>query len=190
MTRNSAAVEVDFASLEAVFVMDIDVLERFGVSEESIGILKKLECSKVEQLVAVVSNVSIADFVSVEQLAIILQLTDMLRIIHMQLVFFGKRISRDVLLLEAHLASSSPSPSPAPTVSLHGEGHCRPCAWFHHEGGCKHSTTCHFCHECPPGELKRRKKEKKALMQKLSQLPLLSASIDSTNSASSPFTLP
>jgi len=53
-----------------------------------------------------------------------------------------------------------------PLLSLgsaaHAEGTCRPCAWFYKEGGsgCQNGYNCRYCHACPPGELKRRKKDK------------------------------
>jgi hypothetical protein len=37
---------------------------------------------------------------------------------------------------------------------------CKPCAWFHHARGCQRGDSCEFCHLCPPGEIKRRKKDK------------------------------
>ena len=37
---------------------------------------------------------------------------------------------------------------------------CKPCAWFHHARGCQRGDNCEFCHLCPPGEIKRRKKDK------------------------------
>merc|ERR1711972_659288 len=43
----------------------------------------------------------------------------------------------------------------------HGLGWCKPCA-FVHRGGCENGTNCVFCHLCPPGEKKHRKKEMKA----------------------------
>ena len=43
---------------------------------------------------------------------------------------------------------------------------CNPCAFLHKDPrGCLHGVTCKFCHLCPPGELKRRKKEKVARMR-------------------------
>jgi len=43
----------------------------------------------------------------------------------------------------------------------HAQGQCRPCAWIHKDaGGCRNGTSCSYCHLCPPGELKRRKREK------------------------------
>jgi len=47
----------------------------------------------------------------------------------------------------------------------HFLGTCRPCAWFHHANGCQHKEECAFCHLCPPGEIKRRKKFKYQLLK-------------------------
>jgi hypothetical protein len=42
-----------------------------------------------------------------------------------------------------------------------GSGKCSPCAFLHKDPrGCLHGKNCNFCHLCPPGELRRRKKEK------------------------------
>jgi len=43
----------------------------------------------------------------------------------------------------------------------HRLGTCRPCA-FYHTKGCGNGVNCTFCHLCPPGEKKRRQKEKAA----------------------------
>lgn len=50
----------------------------------------------------------------------------------------------------------------------HIKGDCRPCAYFVHKGdGCRWGEECRFCHLCPPGNLKKKKKEKvKALKQR------------------------
>jgi hypothetical protein len=45
--------------------------------------------------------------------------------------------------------------------ALHGTGQCQPCAWFWKPGrGCQSGETCGYCHLCPEGELKSRKKAK------------------------------
>jgi hypothetical protein len=49
---------------------------------------------------------------------------------------------------------------------LHKAQLCKPCAWFHHPKGCQRASACEFCHMCPPGEIKRRKKEKTMLIRK------------------------
>eukprot|EP00930_Biecheleria_cincta_P039501 TRINITY_DN27151_c0_g1_i1.p1 TRINITY_DN27151_c0_g1~~TRINITY_DN27151_c0_g1_i1.p1 ORF type:complete len:509 (-),score=51.75 TRINITY_DN27151_c0_g1_i1:115-1641(-) len=43
-----------------------------------------------------------------------------------------------------------------------GQPACRPCAWFYKESGCLKASSCRFCHLCPRGDLKQRKKNKVA----------------------------
>mmetsp|Transcript_73743 Transcript_73743/g.171011 ORF Transcript_73743/g.171011 Transcript_73743/m.171011 type:complete len:246 (-) Transcript_73743:432-1169(-) len=43
----------------------------------------------------------------------------------------------------------------------HWLGSCKPCA-FVHKGVCASGVNCRFCHLCPPGEKKKRKRERKA----------------------------
>jgi len=45
---------------------------------------------------------------------------------------------------------------------------CNPCAHFHSANGCRKGSQCHYCHECPPGELKRRQKAKRRALQQAS----------------------
>lgn len=58
----------------------------------------------------------------------------------------------------------------------HGTGQCRPCAWLHKSAeGCRHGENCEYCHLCPPGEIKRRKRDKlvsRALEARQKQLHL------------------
>ena len=49
---------------------------------------------------------------------------------------------------------------------LHQHGRCSPCAWFHKKAGCRHGSSCAYCHTCPPGFVKQRRK---ALKQFLAQ---------------------
>merc|ERR1719405_439719 len=49
---------------------------------------------------------------------------------------------------------------------LHRAKLCKPCAWFHHPKGCQRGVRCEFCHCCPAGEIKRRKREKTMLIRK------------------------
>jgi len=37
---------------------------------------------------------------------------------------------------------------------------CQPCAWFYKPSGCLNAQACRYCHLCPQGELKTRKKDK------------------------------
>jgi len=54
---------------------------------------------------------------------------------------------------------------PSQGSKLHGSGACRPCAWFYKPGSCENSADCKYCHICPQGELKTRKKSKNAIMR-------------------------
>lgn len=42
---------------------------------------------------------------------------------------------------------------------------CRPCAWLYKPSGCKNGEQCHYCHTCPDGEIKLRKKLKVACLR-------------------------
>ncbi|CAE8585600.1 unnamed protein product, partial [Polarella glacialis] len=66
----------------------------------------------------------------------------------------------------------SPSNSAASLPSKGSANHgldtgiaCRPCAWFWKEQGCQNDKDCGYCHLCPEGELKCRKKSKVAAMR-------------------------
>lgn len=48
---------------------------------------------------------------------------------------------------------------------FHGTGKCRPCAWFWKQQGCQNAQDCGYCHICPEGELRSRKKSKVAAMR-------------------------
>lgn len=49
----------------------------------------------------------------------------------------------------------------------HGQGNCRPCAWFWKAGGCENGAECRHCHLCPEDEIKRRRQVKVAERKKL-----------------------
>ncbi|CAE7472296.1 GekBS024P [Symbiodinium natans] len=49
--------------------------------------------------------------------------------------------------------------------NFHGNGNCRPCAWFWKPTGCLNGEECRHCHMCPPGEVKNRKKNKLAMLR-------------------------
>lgn len=42
----------------------------------------------------------------------------------------------------------------------HFAGTCQPCAYYYKPDSCKWGAKCDFCHLCPDGEIKARKKEK------------------------------
>jgi len=51
-------------------------------------------------------------------------------------------------------------PLKTPGGTLHDTGNCNPCAWYWKARGCASGVDCDYCHLCPEGELKRRKKLK------------------------------
>jgi hypothetical protein len=91
-------------------------------------------------------------------------------------IHFNQRpASLDIAMDQKPVAQSCP-PALAVPVNLppgvpslgsvhHAGGECLPCAWHHGPNGCWHGTTCIFCHICPSGEIKRRKKIKRKLMR-------------------------
>lgn len=67
----------------------------------------------------------------------------------------------------------------------HIHGDCRPCAYFVNKGdGCRWGGNCKFCHLCPPGALKKKKREKvKALKERDYFLKLASMQGDDSDAA-------
>eukprot|EP00929_Paragymnodinium_shiwhaense_P047895 TRINITY_DN2429_c0_g2_i1.p1 TRINITY_DN2429_c0_g2~~TRINITY_DN2429_c0_g2_i1.p1 ORF type:complete len:380 (-),score=94.42 TRINITY_DN2429_c0_g2_i1:253-1392(-) len=65
------------------------------------------------------------------------------------------------------LGSDEPLPAHLPSrgSSTHGSGKCRPCAWFWKPQKCLNARECGYCHLCPEGELKARKKTKVTAMR-------------------------
>lgn len=47
----------------------------------------------------------------------------------------------------------------------HASGGCNPCAWVWKAGGCQSGHLCSYCHLCPEGELKSRKKSKLLMLR-------------------------
>ena len=48
---------------------------------------------------------------------------------------------------------------------LHQSGQCLPCAHFFKSRGCSLASACNFCHQCPEGEQKMRRKVKDAQLR-------------------------
>jgi len=44
--------------------------------------------------------------------------------------------------------------------AMHFAGDCKPCAWRWKTGGCANKLSCRFCHICPDGALKKRRRAK------------------------------
>jgi len=94
-----------------------------------------------------------------QQEAVIRQQQSQLHFMQMQLM--QQQHHLQLLAGAPMLARQAP---PTKGSALHGTGSCKPCAWHWKPGGCEAGASCSFCHLCPPGEIKMRKKIKVALM--------------------------
>merc|ERR1711972_330865 len=76
-----------------------------------------------------------------------------------------------ILLLAEALAEPELGSPEKPTVGSvgHNSGTCKPCA-FYHTKGCGNGVECGFCHLCPPGEKKRRQKDKFASQREMHRM--------------------
>jgi hypothetical protein len=72
-------------------------------------------------------------------------------------------LSCDALEFQGSLYSELPSVGSA----AHFQGWCKPCAFAYE--GCVNGKACEFCHVCPPGELKARKRAKLAQRRKMNR---------------------
>mmetsp|Transcript_39409 Transcript_39409/g.117994 ORF Transcript_39409/g.117994 Transcript_39409/m.117994 type:complete len:458 (-) Transcript_39409:94-1467(-) len=55
-----------------------------------------------------------------------------------------------------------PEGLPSRGSALHDLGECNPCAWFWKAVGCHNGRDCAFCHACPQGAAKARKKSRRS----------------------------
>merc|ERR1712113_22125 len=62
--------------------------------------------------------------------------------------------------VEQPISGTVSGPLSTPGSVEHGTGKCSPCAWYWKARGCASGVQCDYCHLCPEGELKRRKKIK------------------------------
>lgn len=90
-------------------------------------------------------------------------------------------------------AGKSPGSGPSLGSNVHGtvlpdgQPACQPCAWFYKESGCLNSAACRYCHLCPQGELKSRKKLKIARLRASDAAAVAAAAGDSpTNAGGTP----
>jgi len=54
---------------------------------------------------------------------------------------------------------------PSCGAALHGGQRCTACAWFWKPQGCANGQDCPYCHLCPQGEIRRRRKIKNAALR-------------------------
>jgi len=57
---------------------------------------------------------------------------------------------------------------------LHCSGQCQPCGFFHTKG-CSNGARCEFCHLCTPGEVKKRRREKREQFRAAREAAVLAA---------------
>lgn len=56
-------------------------------------------------------------------------------------------------------------------IEAHSRGQCTPCNYFLYKtDGCRQGSQCAFCHICPKGEIKKRKKDKLKQLRKAGML--------------------
>jgi hypothetical protein len=73
---------------------------------------------------------------------------------------FGARAAASPTAQPVSLAPPSLGSAEHGKIGPDGQPVCMPCAWFYKDNGCKNGQTCRYCHLCPNGELKNRKKMK------------------------------
>eukprot|EP00445_Apocalathium_hangoei_P058715 CAMPEP_0204097478 /NCGR_PEP_ID=MMETSP0360-20130528/192462_1 /ASSEMBLY_ACC=CAM_ASM_000342 /TAXON_ID=268821 /ORGANISM="Scrippsiella Hangoei, Strain SHTV-5" /LENGTH=611 /DNA_ID=CAMNT_0051046827 /DNA_START=55 /DNA_END=1890 /DNA_ORIENTATION=+ len=79
----------------------------------------------------------------------------------------------------------APPGTPSHGSTLHKVGNCWPCAQFWQASGCPNDSACGYCHLCPEGEMKLRKRSKKAMMR----LGLCTPKVDSEAQRDTPNTI-
>lgn len=79
----------------------------------------------------------------------------------------GRQLMMEAVDEEEKQSAQGPN-TPLPSVgsALHASGKCQPCAWFHNPRKCSNGARCEYCHLCPSGELKARKKAKVAALKR------------------------
>eukprot|EP00445_Apocalathium_hangoei_P037666 CAMPEP_0203944448 /NCGR_PEP_ID=MMETSP0359-20131031/80204_1 /ASSEMBLY_ACC=CAM_ASM_000338 /TAXON_ID=268821 /ORGANISM="Scrippsiella Hangoei, Strain SHTV-5" /LENGTH=513 /DNA_ID=CAMNT_0050875469 /DNA_START=23 /DNA_END=1564 /DNA_ORIENTATION=- len=75
-----------------------------------------------------------------------------------------------------------PPGTPSHGSTLHNMGNCWPCSQFWKASGCPNDSACGYCHLCPEGEMKLRKRSRKAMMR----LGLCSPKVDSAAQRDTP----
>jgi hypothetical protein len=195
--------------LSAVVEMSVDLLASFGVSLKTIDTLQAMNIKTIEEIAVL----NVGDFPSTEfnDSAKLIQLIsdvraictekmlkattqkDVLPVLQVKNTFLqfspGKQINNHQAMKSCPVPSI-PSTHSSIISSDHAQGACKPCAWYHHPGGCKNGSSCGFCHQCPPGELKRRKKEKETLLKLFRSPKKKSGNFDSKHQSNQQQTSP
>lgn len=80
----------------------------------------------------------------------------------------SSKLSEDILkpAVQEKLASPARGKTPYPEhEEKHFSGKCQPCVYFFKPDSCRWGVECDFCHLCPEGEIRKRKKEKMRAMR-------------------------
>lgn len=77
----------------------------------------------------------------------------------------GRQLFSEAMAVNTYENVPLPADVPSAGSALHGTGRCSPCAWFWKPRGCNSHGECSYCHLCPEGELKSRKKAKVAAIR-------------------------
>lgn len=70
-------------------------------------------------------------------------------------------VQKELSQVDGQAVAEAPEAVMSKGSALHGDGSCKPCAWFWKPRGCQNGRHCEHCHLCPEGELKERKKQKR-----------------------------
>ena len=71
----------------------------------------------------------------------------------------------DARLAAAMAAAIGARPGEPAGVALHLLGQCTPCVWVWKPRGCNLGPQCNFCHACPRGTIKLRRRERNARLR-------------------------
>lgn len=158
--------------------LPLEFIATYGVSETTLSFLQGLGLHVVEDFAAINDTAALTILSALPENEVLLELW---RDVVVEVTSRNLRRSLDNVVISARStgettgASDSPVSALGSTVSLgasiskgsifHDLGDCKPCAWFHHREGCHTGVDCDFCHACPSGELRKRKKERVKILK-------------------------
>lgn len=79
-------------------------------------------------------------------------------------------------------SSAPPRQRPTPAFSVGSIPHqmgqpCKPCGFVHKLEGCENGAECRYCHLCPPGSIRQRKKVKKVMIRQIRHQNYVAAAV-------------
>jgi hypothetical protein len=164
--------------------MPLDIIVTYGITADTVNLLNSIGFSRVSDLAKLDETTALSALMALPDKEAVLELW---RDVTVELAARNMRQSIDFKITSAisnfdseyYAISTADSPSSRKRSSifedtsifatggsaLHATGECKPCAWFHHKNGCISGDNCEFCHLCPVGEIRRRKKERAKAMK-------------------------